>query len=84
MIKCVLIANLCGWFSAMPTIEEYQRLDFITKDKVFGVVEVSEHDAELIYQNRTNVRVLLPDLPPALQNEQSLYITVIQGVVKLL
>ncbi len=81
-MKRVLIVNSCGLLSAMPTVEEFERLAFPTENCVYGVVEVSEDDAATIYANRTKVKVLLPSLPAP--NEPGVYIAVLNGRVEIL
>jgi len=82
-MKCVLIVNPCGMLSAMPTLEDFNKLGFETDGKVFGEVEVSEADAALVYQERSRIRVLLPDLPGLITEPAWLYLTVIRGEVRL-
>lgn len=82
-MKRVLIVNKCGLFSALPTLDEYVKHDYSTEDKVLGIVEVSDQDAALIFQERLRIKVLLPELPKPIKGEQWLYIAVVNGRIVL-
>jgi hypothetical protein len=81
----VLIANRCGLLSALPTLEEYRRLDFMVEaDRfVIGVVEATDEVAAAIQQQQGRVRVLLPELPPPLPDAGWLYVAVVKGELVL-
>ncbi len=77
-MRRVLIVNRCGLLSALPTLAEYQAMQFITDDMLKGIVEVSDDVANMIYGQLGRVKVLAPMLPKANESD-CLYVAIVGG-----
>lgn len=60
-MRCLLIANANGLFSALPTVEESG--DFKTDGMFTQEVEVTDTVRALVFQERGRIRVLAEGLP---------------------
>ena len=79
MEERILIVNADGLFSALPSLQEYKDNNFVVTNKVVGKVQVQVSDIATIFDNKDHIRVLLPELPPPVQGEDLLYISVVKG-----
>lgn len=81
-MKRVLIVNMDGLLSALPTVAEFRRLEFMADDRfLMGLVIVADEVVAAIQQEAGRVKVLMPELPKPVQGESWLYVAVVEGVL---
>ncbi len=78
----VLIVNKDGLLSALPTVAEFRRMDFMQDERfLVGAVVVEDAVAASIQQKAGQVRVLMPELPGPLEEQGWLYVAVVEGAL---
>ncbi|TKT89463.1 hypothetical protein [Dyadobacter frigoris] len=77
----VLIVNLDGQLSAMPTVQEYHKNHYSIKNMHRGLVRVSPELEALVFENRDVIRVLGPKLPPVLNVPGWIYVAVVDSTL---